>query len=145
MRIRLTLAILLNGDHRGKTWTRDSGTRYENRAATTKGNLHVPGHFVKGNLHREYPSFRRRLSTKPESNNGCKSELVIISRTKALSAMNEAPQFLSQSRALLRHYNIYLLESRGPFCACAVHILQIFCDISNTTGPIEFKLATQGR
>ena len=50
MRIRLTLAILLNGDHRGETWTRDSGTRYENRAATTKGNLHVPRQFVKGNL-----------------------------------------------------------------------------------------------
>ena len=41
---------MMDGDHRGQARTRDSGTRYENRAATTKGNLHVPRQFVKGNL-----------------------------------------------------------------------------------------------
>ena len=38
-----------------ETWTRDSGTWYEKRAATTKGCLHVPRHYVKGNLARLCP------------------------------------------------------------------------------------------
>ena len=50
MSIRLTLNILLIGDHRGRRRTRDSGTRVEKRAATTKGCLHVPRQFVKGHL-----------------------------------------------------------------------------------------------